>query len=55
MNHLYFLYYRLPGSSREMDECPFAKDEASPLSKRRSNHHGAGKRGFMKIPFTKIK
>lgn len=42
MEHLYFVYHRLPGSSREMDGCPFAKDEASPLSKWRSNHHGAG-------------
>lgn len=25
-----------------MDECPFAKDEALPVSKWRSNHHGAG-------------
>lgn len=42
VNHLYFMYYRLPDSSGEMDGGPFAKDEASPLSQWRSNHHGAG-------------
>lgn len=42
VNHLHFMHYRLPDSSGEMDGGPLAKDEASPLSKWRSNHHGTG-------------